>query len=207
MSSPLAPEEFARRADVSRETLVRFEAYAALLKRWQARINLVSAASLADLWRRHFLDSAQVAPHLPDGPVLDVGTGAGFPGLVLAILSPREVHLVESDQRKCAFLQEAIRVTGARNIILHDARVETLAPLGAASIVARAAAPLAELLDLVERQLAPRTVCLFLKGKGFEEELTRAEKHWNMRVERIASETDAHARILRLSEVRRGRSG
>jgi 16S rRNA (guanine527-N7)-methyltransferase len=104
------PEDFAAATGVSRETIERLSAYAALLVKWQARINLVSASTLEDLWRRHMLDSAQLLPLLPEGTtsVIDLGSGAGFPGLVLAILGIPEVHLIESDQRKCVFLTEAV---------------------------------------------------------------------------------------------------
>src|SRR3546814_14483358 len=115
----MTPEEFQARLDVSRETLEKFEAYGALLTKWNRAINLVSPRSLEDLWRRHFLDSAQLRRHLPELPgdaarvILDVGAGAGFPGLVLALLGCALVHLVEADQRKAQFLREAVRVTGA----------------------------------------------------------------------------------------------
>src|SRR3954468_18014411 len=111
---PLGPEGFAATTGVSRETLERLQAYAALLERWQTRINLVARDSLADLWRRHMLDSAQLlalAPN-PVGAGLDLGSGAGFPGLVLAILGLRGLRLVEADARKCAFLREAARAAG-----------------------------------------------------------------------------------------------
>lgn len=202
-SAPLSPAEFAAAANVSRETLARLEAYAELLRRWQERINLVGAATLGDLWRRHMLDSAQLLPHLPSGPLLDMGSGAGFPGLVIAVLGRGPVHLVESDARKCAFLREAIRVTGA-TAQLHNARIEALKPFPVAAITARALAPLPQLLAWAAPFLASGVDCWFLKGATAEDELTLAAKVWMMRVTRLPSVTDPAGVILHLSEVRRG---
>src|SRR5918912_3476535 len=115
MSGPLTPEGFAELVPVSRETLDRLAAYLDLLRRWQRTINLVGAATLDDPWRRHLLDSAQLLRFLPEGVrrLVDLGSGAGLPGLALAILGVPEVHLIESDRRKAAFLREAARATGA----------------------------------------------------------------------------------------------
>lgn len=188
--------------------MARLEAYAALLAKWQQRINLVSATTLADVWRRHMLDSAQLAPYLPPGPILDLGSGAGFPGLVLAILRGRgeaaPVHLVEADSRKCAFLREAARLTEA-NATVHNRRIETIEPFPVAAITARALAPLNKLLELTEPFLFPGTQCLFLKGSSGEDELTHASKDWRMQAERIPSLTDSKGLILHLKEVHRGR--
>ncbi len=125
--------------DVSRETLSALETYAALLVKWQARINLVAKDSLPDLWRRHFLDSAQLVPLLPPGaaPITDLGSGAGFPGLVLSIMTGRAVHLVDSDQRKGAFLLEAARMTGAKARV-HSERIEATKAWPAEIVTARA---------------------------------------------------------------------
>src|SRR5262247_2849484 len=148
------PADLAADVDVSRETIDRLSAYAALLVKWQSRINLVSAATLADLWRRHMLDSAQLFPLLPPNTqaVVDLGSGAGFPGLVLAILGIPEVHLIESDQRKCVFLAEAARVADASPII-HNKRIEQLEGLSAEVVTARACAPLDQLLTYAQRFL------------------------------------------------------
>lgn len=206
----LKPADFAGEVSVSRETLAALEAYAALLRKWQPRLNLVGPNTIADLWRRHMLDSAQIFVHLPSGPVLDAGSGAGFPGMVLAIMSrddPRRspVHLAESDARKCVFLSEVARATDAPAIV-HNARVEAIAPFAVASIVSRALAPLDRLLPLVEPFIGPDTECFFLKGRGVQDELTRANKDWKMRQERIHSVTDPAGVLLHLTEVRRGGS-
>ena len=203
----MTEEEFLAAFPVSRETADRLRLYAELLKKWQAKINLVGPATIPDLWRRHFLDSAQLFPHLPPGPVLDLGSGAGFPGLVLAILrgpGGEPVHLAESDGRKGAFLREAARLTEAPAIV-RTARIETLVPFEISAITARALAPVAALLTLVEPFLTHSPKCLFLKGEKLEDELTEASKDWKMTIERIASASDPNGFIVSLKEVRRGR--
>src|SRR5687767_1366639 len=141
--APLAPEELGVALGLTRETLNRLAVHLDLLRRWQRAINLVGRSTLADPWRRHVLDSAQLYPHLAGqaGPVVDLGSGAGFPGLVLAILGAPDVHLIESDQRKAQFLREAARVTGTP-VMVHARRIEDVAPFPASVVTARALAPL-----------------------------------------------------------------
>lgn len=196
--------DFSARIPTSAEVLDRLSLYADLLVKWQARINLVGPSTLPALWERHMLDSAQLAGHLPAGPVLDLGSGAGFPGLVLAIMRRGPVHLVESDSRKCAFLREVARLTAA-DAVIHNVRIESLSPFPVAAITARALAPLAKLLEMAEKFLSPEVHCLFLKGRGSEEELTEAGKDWMMTVERVPSLADPSGQILHLREVYRGR--
>lgn len=200
--SPLTPTAFAHATGVSRETLARLDAYLDLLERWQRRINLVGRATLEDPWRRHFLDSAQLYPLLPEGApqIVDVGSGAGFPGLVLAILGAPNVTLVDSDQRKCAFLREAARITETR-VTIEVARIELLAPrLPLVDVVtARAVAPLNLLLNRIKLLLKPNLICLFPKGRRAEEELTAVKCPWQFQIERIASVTDASGTIFRLT--------
>ena len=207
----MEPGEAFRR-DVSRETRERLEIYEALLRRRQRRTNLVSSASLAELWTRHFLDSAQLAPLLaPDaaGRTVDVGSGAGFPGMVLAILDAnRRVSLVEANARRCAFLREVADATGTRVAVIEgrveDAAVQAaLAPAG--TIVARACAPLGELLGLVFPVLEPHTYCIFPKGRRYRSELDDARARWDFRADIVPSRTAAEARILRISDVERRR--
>jgi 16S rRNA (guanine527-N7)-methyltransferase len=203
----VTPEEAGRLLNVSRETLDRLQAYVDLLHKWQRRINLVSAGTLPAVWQRHILDSGQLARYLPANAagIVDLGSGAGLPGLILAIVADRQVDLIESDARKCAFLLEAARVTGA-SVKIHRGRAEGLAPWPANVLTARALAPLPRLLELGEGFIDPgRTVCLFLKGREAEQELTDSAKHWNMRAERFASLSDPSASILRLSGVQRSR--
>jgi len=200
----VTPEAFAAAADVSRETLDRLRRYAELLRRWNRRINLVGQGTLPDLWRRHMLDSAQLFPLLADpaGPLVDLGSGAGFPGLVLAAMGAGSVHLIEADKRKCAFLGEAARALGV-TVTVHAARIESVTPFRAATIVSRALAPLPELLDMGEKFCGKHSILLFLKGRTVEEELPRAQKEWNMRVDQIPSRTDPQGVILRLEAISR----
>jgi len=201
-SEPLTKEAFQRAAGVSRETCDRLELYLELLRRWQRRINLVGRGTLEDPWRRHFLDSAQLFNLLPAGQpqVLDVGSGAGFPGLVLAIMGAENVTLVDSDKRKCAFLREAARITRTR-VSIHADRIEALhgrIPQPDV-IVARAFAPLPLLLNRIKLFLKPNLLCLFLKGRRAEEELTAIQDTWQFQMNRIPSITDPSGIILRLT--------
>ncbi|MBF0323844.1 MAG: 16S rRNA (guanine(527)-N(7))-methyltransferase RsmG [Alphaproteobacteria bacterium] len=192
---------------VSRETGERLQIYADLLVKWQARINLVGPETIPSLWQRHFLDSAQLFPLLPQSVhrLVDMGSGAGFPGLILAILGVPDVHLIESDGRKCAFLREAARVT-ATQLTIHNARIEQVAPLAADLVTARALAPLEKLLSWAQPHLGPGGECLFLKGRAAEDELTQAAKEWIFSLDRVTSLTDPASSILHLREVRRGRA-
>jgi len=199
VSTRLTPDGFAKLANVSRETLDRLQAYVALLTAWNRRINLVGANTIGDIWRRHILDSAQLMPLLPDDTrvVVDVGSGAGLPGLILAMLGVPDVHLVESDQRKAAFLREAQRVTDT-SVTIHAQRAERLGPIAADAIVARAVAPVDNLLLMVDKFRRTHTICLFLKGKGVEEELTHLPPALKMKAQILPSRSDPTGRILRL---------
>jgi 16S rRNA (guanine527-N7)-methyltransferase len=206
--APLGPEGFARAmgvagVDVSRETLERLSRYLELLRRWQAAINLVGASTLADPWRRHILDCGQLAPHVPGtaGTVLDLGSGAGLPGLVLALLGVRDVQLVESDRRKAQFLREAARATGAQ-VTVHATRIEQL-ELRADVVTARALAPLPRLLGLASHVLAPHGLCLFLKGRSALDELTAARQSWHMHSEIVPSRSGSRGVLLKLEGVGR----
>ncbi len=198
----LGAEGFRKATGVSRETLERLTVYEALLRKWQKTINLVGPKTLDDAWNRHFLDSAQLHPLLPESTrvLVDLGSGAGFPGLVLAILGVPEVHLIESDVRKGAFLREAARATGAP-VTVHSKRIEAVQGLQADALTARALAPLADLLDWGARFLTADGVALFLKGQNVEDELTDSTKYWKMRTERFDSVTDPSGSILRLSGI------
>ncbi|HXQ53558.1 MAG TPA: 16S rRNA (guanine(527)-N(7))-methyltransferase RsmG [Stellaceae bacterium] len=200
----LTRDGFGRLMGVSRETLERLETYVALLKAWNRRINLVGGSTMGDPWRRHVLDSAQLLQHLPPKcrVVVDLGSGAGLPGLVLSILGVPEVHLVESDQRKSEFLREAARVTGAP-VQIHAQRAEKVAPFAADAVTARAVASLPDLLDIASPFLAPHSICLFLKGRGAEEELTLAAKSWKMRSRLEASMSDPGGMLVILEALAR----
>jgi len=206
---PLSREAFGEQIGVSRETLARLSIHLELLRRWQPAINLVGPASLSDPWRRHFLDCAQLATHVPraSGPAttcIDVGSGAGFPGMVLALLGVSGVHLIESDRRKAQFLREVARATGAP-VTIHAERLEHLRPWPAGLITARALAPLPRLLQLVEPFVASDSVCLFLKGGSVARELTEARQSWHMVAERSPSLAHPAGVVLKLQGVRRAR--
>ncbi len=202
---PLSAQGFADVFPVSRETLARLEAYAALLTRWSARINLVGHDTIADLWRRHFLDSAQLRAFVPDAArsLIDLGSGAGFPGLVLAILGAPGVELVEADSRKSAFLREAARVTEAA-VTIRPCRIAAVPAHPVDLVTARALAPLDRLLDLAWPFLGTDSVCLFPKGERAAEELTLARKRWTMTAALHNSTADPRGVVLRLHQVVRG---
>jgi len=202
VGKPLTPQQFSALTSVSRETLGRLQAYAELLKRWQRAVNLVSESTLTDIWGRHFLDSWQLLRLLPRQPSLiaDLGSGAGFPGLVLAIVGAGEVHLIEADLRKSAFLREALRVTSTQ-AVLHEQRIEQVRNLKVDVVTARGVASLDRLIAYALPLLKPGGICLFSRGRGSEEELTQAVKQWKMCLERFPSETDPQASVIRLSGI------
>ena len=186
---------------VSRETRDRLNAYAALLRRWNARINLVS--EVADLETRHIADCSQLAGLVPPAaePAMDLGSGAGLPGLVLAVVTGRRFILVEADRRKAAFLAEAARVTAAP-VEVRAARIEAAGLPMTSLVVARALAPLPRLLALAAPLLAPDGTCVFLKGAGAEAEVEAARTDWQFGCERFRSGTAPDATVLRLTGVR-----
>lgn len=208
------PTDFAAAFGASVVTIDRLQTYVDCLALWQPRINLVAPSTLPDVWYRHFADSAQLIALAPPAPAtwVDLGSGAGFPGLVVAILlagcdgtSSPKVTLVESDQRKCAFLAEVVRRTGLAASIAVDircARIEsasTRATLDSPDVVsARALAPLGKLLGLAAPLLGPSSIGLFLKGRGAEAEVIEAQRTWQFSYDVVASRTDAEARIIRV---------
>jgi 16S rRNA (guanine527-N7)-methyltransferase len=204
MIAEFGPDDFAALTGVSRETLVRLKAYADLLKDWNARHNLVSRNSLDDVWRRHFWDSAQLAAQIPPNArtLADLGSGAGFPGLVLAeMLRDRvAVTLFESITKKCAFLQAA--ADGMKLAVnIENSRMEAWEGPAFDVITARACAPLSKLLFYADKFTGPQTVCLFLKGQNLGAELTDAHKSWKMKVRQIPSQTSVSGAILEVREL------
>ncbi|MFL2841971.1 MAG: 16S rRNA (guanine(527)-N(7))-methyltransferase RsmG [Candidatus Puniceispirillaceae bacterium] len=177
----MTPDQVGELLNVSRETIDKFQVYLTLLEKWQRRINLVSNSTLADAWQRHILDSGQLAAYCPSQTryILDVGSGAGFPGLVLAIMGDVTVDLVEADQRKAVFLSTVIRELGLTAKV-HSQRIETMPNLHPDVITARALAPVPKLLNLIKTQINPECVCLFLKGESVEDELTNLQSYSNM---------------------------
>ena len=193
--------------NVSRETSQRLDILVAELARWQRIKNLVGPDTLAQVWTRHIADSLQLLAIEPQARIwLDLGSGAGFPGLVIAVAlagKGAEVHLVESNGRKCAFLRHAARLTGAPARI-HEARLEAVVAGFAGGIevvTARALAPLTQLLAWTEPLLKTGAVGLFPKGREAQAELTAAAKSWRLDAELIPSRTDPSARIVRISAL------
>ena len=204
MPNPMTLDQFAGQADVSRETLARLKRYAEMLEKWNRRINLVGRGTIEDLWRRHMLDSAQLLPLIPPdaGSLADLGSGAGFPGLVLAICGVKNVHLIEADRKKCAFLREVARETDTP-VTIHNKRIEEIESFQADIVTSRALAPLPKLLDMAAPFTKKHSILLFLKGRSADGELTEAAKEWNMRVDQIPSQTDPEGMILRLEAISR----
>jgi 16S rRNA (guanine527-N7)-methyltransferase len=218
------PEDFAAAFNVSRETIARLQTHELLLRRWQKAVNLVAPGTVQTIWHRHFADSAQLLPLAPPGPRhwIDLGSGGGFPGLVVAILlagstSSHErgeeiarVTLVESDTRKAAFLHEAVRtaaipagvVVDILSIRAESARLQVNSSLPRV-ICARALAPLVKLLDLAAPLSPPGTTLLFCKGKGVANEVQAAEKTWNFDCELVPSVTDSNGRIAVITKLER----
>ena len=244
-TSTYGPLDFARDAGVPRETLSRLSTYVNLLIEWNQRLNLVAPSTIPDVWRRHVWDSAQLAPLIPAHArtIVDLGSGAGFPGMVLAILldtpslpslrsaSPPQagaksftnafpppvqrgrgtaakaaveggsrltVHLIESTQKKCRFLEEVAAATNAP-VKVHPTRAEDVKGLKADVITARAVAPLDRLLALAHPFFTPATIGVFLKGRSLNDELTRATESWRFESSRIPSRSDPSGTILRVT--------
>ncbi|WP_119390523.1 16S rRNA (guanine(527)-N(7))-methyltransferase RsmG [Taklimakanibacter lacteus] len=196
------------RFDVSRESAERLETYVSLLLTWQTRINLIGPSTRDDIWSRHIADALQLLPLLPQSAkvLADLGSGAGIPGLILAIARPLEAHLFESNLKKGAFLREAARQTGAEAQV-HSQRIETAGALAArikADVVtARALAPLPKLLDYAQPFLENGAIGYFHKGQDVDAELTDATKSWKMQVEKHPSMTDSRGVILVVKEAHR----
>ncbi|MSP03833.1 MAG: 16S rRNA (guanine(527)-N(7))-methyltransferase RsmG [Acetobacteraceae bacterium] len=185
-------------------TRTALETFAALLLRWNRTVNLIARRDEPTLWDRHIEDSLQLIPLLPPNlpRAVDLGSGAGFPGLILAIATAIPFDLIEADQRKAAFLREAARLTNATATI-HATRIEATNLPPAPLITARALAPLPALLALTAPKLAPNGICLFLKGANATSELTAAAAQWHMRTEQHPSRTNPTGCILRISEIAR----
>lgn len=187
--------------DLDPETLDRFEIYLTLLEKWQRAINLVGKNTLTDAWRRHILDSAQLLPEIDKSArIADLGSGAGLPGLVIAMATGAQIHLVESDQRKATFMREVARETDT-DIEVHVARIEELPPLEADIVTARALAPLPKLLPWVHRHLKLNGKSLLMKGADVDQELTESAKQWTMKMVRKPSLSDASGTILIVNDL------
>lgn len=194
--------------NVSRETISRLRAFEALVQKWTKKINLVSARDATQVWERHIVDSAQVFSVAPEGDDwLDLGSGGGFPGIVAAVMSleqapDRKFTLVDSDQRKCAFLRTASRELDL-NVKVFAERVDQVPPFGATVLSARALDDLNSLLQHAERHLAKDGTALFPKGANWRHEHEEARKNWTYDLEVIKSETNPDATILKIKELQR----
>lgn len=202
-------EEILADLDVSRETMARLKTYAALLKKWNPAINLVAPSTLPQLWMRHIQDSAQIFRLAP--PKLhqwcDMGTGGGFPGLVVAILALetdplREIICIESDLRKATFLRTVARESGVNATVISK-RIEEVKPIGAEVVSARALAPLSTLLGYADRHLKPGGTCLFLKGENYRAEVEEALEKWRFELDTYPSKTNPYAVVLKIGDLRR----
>lgn len=193
--------------NVSRETISRLERFEEILLKWNPKINLVSKASLENLWQRHIVDSVQVFTSIkdPGDSWVDIGSGGGFPGIVVAIMAAEyfpktKVTLIESDQRKSAFLRTAARECGVPVTVLSQ-RIEQATPQNAHILSARALAELDTLLEFSEQHLAKDGMAVFPKGASWKKEVDKAAERWSFDVEPITSLTETEAVILKIKGV------
>ena len=189
--------------------------YHDLLKRWNQAVDLVSPDTIVDSWSRHILDSAQLLPFIwgkdsnyrdntSQKKIVDFGSGAGFPGMVLAIMGVKNIILMEANERKCRFLEEVAACTKS-SVQIINARIEDLPPWKVDFVISRALAPLEELLSYVFPYLSDHSQCIFLKGKGVEQEIEKARMFWTFSVEKFPSKTSCHGRVIRVKHIRKGK--
>ena len=194
--------------DVSRETLERLRAYQALVEKWNPTINLISKGDVGEIWQRHILDSLQIpALKLEYSHWVDIGSGGGFPGLVIAICAlenaPEATHtLIESDLRKSTFLRTVIRELGLNAKVLQE-RIENVRPLEADVVSARALASLDLLCEFSARHLGPEGKAVFLKGRTVDQEIEQAKNAWTFELRKVPSKTDPEAAIVILEGIER----
>ena len=190
----------------SKSILSSLDIYIELIKKWQKNINLVSKNSINDLWNRHVLDSAQLYSLLPAPKkglyIYDLGSGAGFPGMVLAIMGRKDIILCESNKRKCEFLKEVSRITNT-NISIANIRAQILDGRSALAITSRALASLDALLEISMPILREKGVCVFPKGRTWKEELTVAEKKFIINYNTVQSITSSDSKIIIITKVRK----
>lgn len=197
--------------EISIEALGRFRIYESLLKKWNQSINLVSDSTLENLWKRHFQDSAQLLDCAPGAKKwVDVGSGGGFPGLVLTIIAAErepnaEFTLIESSAKKCSFLRCVLRETGLRATIL-ETRCEKAAPQGADAVTARALAPLPKLLALTTPHVAAKGMLIFPKGHNRNKEIVAAKENWKFHLQERKSITNASGAILIIKRAKLDRT-
>lgn len=196
---------------VSRETMDKLKAYEASLREWQNRMNLVSKNSLEDAWQRHFQDSMQLFSLLPQqGIVYDFGSGAGFPGMVLAVMASEKTpylkfRLVESIKKKTLYLNEVKKITGISNVEVLNKRIEDIPAEVADVVTSRAMASLSDLLSYAQKFCTRKTKCIFLKGKSYANEIAEAEKLWKFKAEVLPSQESDEGVILIITDIHKRR--
>ena len=192
-----------RHVSVSRETFDKLAIYYDLLLKWQSKVNLISPDTITSAWHRHFLDALQIFPLIDtEKKIVDLGSGGGFPGMVIAIAGAKNMHLVESDTKKILFLREVARLTNT-TVSLHHGRIEETLTTHADIITSRACSALDTLLSLASGYVSHETICLFHKGKNFAKEIEDAKLHWHFDCDVIPSVTDSQSAILRLTSIRK----
>ena len=202
-------EEFCSYQHVSRETFKKFEIFIEVLLKWQKSVNLISNSTINTIWKRHFLDSAQLYTYSQDikGNILDIGSGAGFPGMILAMMGNNNVNLIESDQKKCIFMREVARLTNTK-VKIYNCRIEDLDYMKPELIISRALAPLSKLIEYVdnhmnknieENKATPKL--LFLKGKNYNNEIYDLLKIRKLEIEIFPSITDDFGKVLYIKNI------
>ncbi len=202
-------EEFCSYQHVSRETFKKFEIFIEVLLKWQKSVNLISNSTINTIWKRHFLDSAQLYTYSQDikGNILDIGSGAGFPGMILAMMGNNNVNLIESDQKKCIFMREVARLTNTK-VKIYNCRIEDLDYMKPELIISRALAPLSKLIEYVdnhmnknieENKVTPKL--LFLKGKNYNNEIYDLLKIRKLEIEIFPSITDDFGKVLYIKNI------
>ena len=206
-------QNFMKKYNVSRETFELLKAYEASLVEWQNKFNLVSNSSLQDCWNRHFVDSAQLFKFIPEGAktLLDFGSGAGFPAMVLAVMVKEKtpylkISLVESIVKKTLYLNEVKKICNLDVEILNQ-RIESLPKKKVDVITSRAMASLKELLKYTQAFCSDKTVCIFPKGKKYAEEIEEAKKDWNFDCQVFDSETSDEGKILVIKHILKKKGG
>ena len=192
-----------KKTDVSRETFERLSLYHDLLLKWQSKVNLIGPDTIPDSWNRHFLDSLQLQNHIKNynGKILDIGSGAGFPGMVLAVCGYQNIHLVESDSKKVLFLREVARITNT-NVDIYNERVENLSVDNVSYITSRAFSSLTKLFSLSSKFVSHETICLFHKGKNYSMDIEEAKQNWLFDTTISPSITDNDGVILEIRNIR-----
>jgi len=196
-------EEFLRHFPVSHETALKLDRYVELLREWNAKFNLIADSTFPQIWRRHFLDSAQMMKYMPREAetLADLGSGAGFPGMVISILGFPKTHLIESIGKKATFLRAVVEDLKIAADV-HQVRVESLHGIKFDVITARALKPLPQLLKYAKPLMKKESLCLFLKGQQVDVELTEAGKYWKFDCETFQSLSDSSGRVLKIRNIK-----